>query len=311
MAGKPVTQPKIPQIIDTEGSEEIVARYVPAKSIKEAEEFALKQLKLKYANFKGVDIKIANDMNKAIFNIKKVMPTIRTFGIGSAQEANKSIKQDIKDWFVKTDYYKNLSNKEGKEFADRIADSYLKRFVSNVGKDTLAWSTGNKSFTIKSTGESIDLTKYLGVFVNNKFSKSKDTLDDIVKRNSKAGWFTKDASDFGYIMTHEIGHEIDKSINFKNDPRFVNIFDRERALGVAQLSEKLSKYGATAGGNSRALKDEMIAEAWAEFMTSPSPRTLAKEIGELMLQKYYEQNTQKINVDYTTWINEIRKIIKQ
>lgn len=286
-------------------------KFVPAKNINEAEKYALNELGLKYANFKGISIDIANDMNKAIFNIKQVMPTIRTFGIGSAQQANKAIKQDIKDWFYQTKYYESLVQKGGKDFADRMYKALISQRVSNVGKDTLAWSTGNKNITIKSTNESIDLTKYLGVYVNDKNGKSKEVLDNIVKRNSEAGWFTKDAKDFVYIMTHEIGHEIDKTIGFQTDKRFLAIFERERELGVKQLSEKLSKYGATAGGNSRALKDEMIAEAWAEFMTSPSPRPLSKEIGELMLKRYYELNNEKINLDFGTWVSEIRKIIKQ
>lgn len=289
-----------------------IVKFVPAKTIKEAEEYAKNNLNIKYVNYKGVNIDIANDMNSAIFNIKQYMPTIRTNGIGSAQEANKAIKQEIKDWAYQTEYYKDLKNRIGEERAKSFIDRTLVNSqVSNVGKDTLAWSTGNQSFTIKSTGEKLDLTKYLGVYVNNKFAKSKEEMDKIVTKNSESGWFTKGAKDFAYIMTHEIGHEIDKSINFKSDERFLEIFNRERNLGIDLLSKKLSRYGATAGGNARSLKDEMIAEAWAEYITSESPRPLSKEIGELMLKRYFEINNNKIDITFDNWINELKKILKK
>lgn len=284
---------------------------MPARNIKEAEQYALQNLGIKYANYKGVNIDIANDMNKAIFNIKQVMPTIRTLGIGSAQEANKAIKADIKEWYYQTQHYKDLVNKFGEKYAGYALEALIKQRVSNVGAGTLAWSAGTKSIGIKTTGETLDLSKYTGVYVNNKFAKSKESIDAIVTKNGNSGWFTKDAKDFGYIMTHEIGHEIDKSINFKADPRFLQIFDREHNLGVNQLIQKLSKYGATAGGNRSHLKDEMIAESWAEFMTSPTPRPLAREVGELMLKRYYEVNQSDIKLEYNSWVSEIRKIIKQ
>jgi hypothetical protein len=109
-------------------------------------------------------------------------------------------------------------------------------------------------------------------------------------------------------MNHELGHEIDKTIGIRDYDKFIQIFDRERALGVQSVTEKLSKYGATAGGNARHLKSEMIAEAWAEFIGSPSPRPLAKEIGELMLKKYH--NDRNIQTDFVTWSTSILKLIK-
>ena len=152
--------------------QEIRPTFAPARNIKEAEQYALQNLGIKYANYKGVNIDIANDMNKAIFNIKQVMPTIRTLGIGSAQEANKAIKADIKEWYYQTQHYKDLVNKYGEKYAGYALEALIKQRVSNVGAGTLAWSAGTKSIGIKTTGESLDLSKYTGVYVNNKFSKS-------------------------------------------------------------------------------------------------------------------------------------------
>ncbi len=37
------------------------------------------------------------------------------------------------------------------------------------------------------------------------------------------------------------------------------------------------------------MRDEMIAEAWAEYITSKNPRELSKEIGDLILKKYNQK----------------------
>jgi len=287
--------------------EQIIPKFVPAKNIKEAKDYSLNVLKLKYADFKGVHIDIANEMNESIFKHQQVMPDIRTFGVGSAQQANRAIKSDFEEWFKTTKRYDSFVTTHGKDFANEAAKIQAGRVVSNVGNGVIAWSTNRSSVTV-SSGETFDMSKYLGVYVNDKLTKDPKIINDIVLRNSEAKWFTKDVKGFGYIMNHELGHEIDKTINVKGNPLFIEIFNREKAKGIQNLTDNLSKYGATAGGNAKHLKDEMIAEAWAEFLTSPTPRPLAKEIGELILKEYH--TSKNINVDYQTWAQSILKIIK-
>jgi hypothetical protein len=109
-------------------------------------------------------------------------------------------------------------------------------------------------------------------------------------------------------MSHEIGHEIDKTILFNKSSIFKKIYQRETSKGVNSVTERLSKYGATAGGKASHKPLEMIAEAWAEFVTSPAPRELAREIGEAMLKEYH--NRYLITTKYEEWKSEILKILK-
>lgn len=284
--------------------------FVPAKTLKEAAMWAKENLGVRYADFTGLDIGVANDINKAVFNIKNVMPDIRTYGIGSAQAANKAAKEKLMTEYKKSDWYKGNVEKFGQRLADSAADSFVNRHVSRVGNGTIAWSTNNESARIPG-GDVVDLKDFVGVFVNQKEGKSKANIDAIVRKNRDNKWFTESANDFGYIMTHEIGHEIDKTIGFRNTKEFIEIYNRENALGVESVKNKLSGYAATAGGRASHKPFEMIAEAWAEFMTSESPRPLAKEIGELMLKKYYEKSVVESGVSFNEWYNQILKIIKQ
>lgn len=287
-----------------------VEKFVPAKSIKEAELYAKEVVGVKYANFKGIDLKIANDINKSVFNIKQVMPDIRTNGIGSAQAANRELKAKVVEVYKKSDWYKTLVDKYGQQTADRQATRFANDKASKVGSGTIAWSQTKSTIRIPGA-EVIDVSEYTGVFVSDKYGKSKDLMDAMIKKNRDSGWFTKSAEDFGYIMSHEIGHEIDKTLNFVNNPSFKAIYKREHDLGIKSVSERLSTYGATAGGKASHKPMEMIAEAWAEFMTSKEPRSLAKEIGELMLKTYYEDFVQGSGTNFTTWKSEIMKIVQQ
>lgn len=286
------------------------ATFVPAKSIKEAERYAKEVVGVKYANFKGIHLDIANDINKSVFNIKQVMPDIRTNGIGSAQAANKELKSKVTEAYKKSDWYKTLVEKYGQATADRQAVRFANDRVSKVGNGTIAWSQTKTIIKIPGS-ETLDVSEYTGVFVSDKYGKNKVTMDAMIKKNRDSGWFTKSAEDFGYIMSHEIGHEIDKTLNFVNNEAFKAIYKREHALGIKSVSDRLSIYGATAGGKASHKPMEMIAEAWAEFITSKNPRPLAKEIGELMLKTFYEDFVQGTGTTFTTWKTEIMKIVQE
>ncbi len=284
--------------------------FVAAKSIKDAEDYAINVLNAKYANFKGLDLGVVNDMNLSLFKTKQVMPKLEVSGIGSAQKANAAMKAEAKEAYIKSKWYQKLVTSYGQSVADRQANRFVRAKVENVGPNTMAWSTNRTAISIP--GElPIDVSKYRGVFVNEKYGKSKDVIDKDVQRNEKTGWFTKGAKDFGYIMTHELGHEVDKLINFRNNPAFIAIYEREHAKGIESVIKNLSTYGATAGGKASHKPTEMIAEAWAEFITSDSPRPLAKELGELMLKEYYLDNIQGTGTTFTKWVEEALKIIKQ
>lgn len=287
----------------------LIPKFAPSKNIKEAEEYAKTVLGVKYADFKGVNIDVANDMNKGLFKTKMLMPELKTNGIGSAQECNKAIKNDVIEGFRKTQNYKEIKEKFGIQSAEYAAERTAKRYYSRVESGVMAWSTNVENAVFNDL--TVDLSKYRGVYVNANQAKSKQAIDSIVQRSSASGWFTKDAKDFTYIMNHELGHEIDKLLNFRKDPDFIKIYKREHEEGIAKLSERLSKYGATAGNRMSARPAEMIAEAWAEFVTSETPRELAKEIGELMLEKYYLDYKQGIGTTFKTWKTEALKLIEK
>jgi hypothetical protein len=281
--------------------------FAPAKTIKEAEDWAMRNLNIQFVSFKGLDLEVANDINLSVYNIKKLMPQINTFGIGSAQMANKAMKDMIIEEFRKSDWYRDISTRMSRDTAERAAKSWASRYINQVGSNVVAWSTNVKDVHIPG-GNKLDVSKFKGVFVNEKYGKSASIVNNVVKENEASGFYTKGAKNFGYIMSHEIGHEIDKTIGFQKTEAFKTIYNREHGKGIQNVIDNLSKYGATAGGRASHKPAEFIAESWAEFVTSPTPRPIAKEIGEEMLKQYHEYYLQG-TVKYKDWREQILKTL--
>jgi len=283
-------------------------KYSPKKTIKEAEQWAKENLNIKFVSFKGIDLGIANDINESVYNMKQIMPNIRTNGIGSAQAANKAMKLKISDEIKNSRGYTELVKNYGEKAAEKYLNSQINKNVPKVSNGTLAWSANRG--TVKILGKEVDVSDFVGVFVNEKEAKSKELMDKVIRSNRDVKWFTESADNFGYVMQHELGHEIDKTIKFRSTDIFNAFYNKEHSMGIQSVANRLSRYGATGNGKSiDSRKAEMIAEAWAEYMTSKNPRQLSKELSELMLKSYYEKNN--IDIPFNTWINEITKIIRK
>lgn len=282
---KGVKLPKVPRVPKPK-PEIPVQGFVPAKTVKEAEEYALKNLGVNFAEYKGVPLDVVNDMNRSLYETREKFPTLKMNGIGSAQAINVKIKGYIREQVIQSRQYKEYVERWGERYGERLIKSYT-NLIRPVSSNTLAHST---NYTVRralgSVGVDLDLTQFNGVYVNKVAGLSKASLDDIVIRNVQSGWFAKGGKDFGYIMTHEFGHEIDKLLSLKENPKFRAIYEREHAKGLDAVSERLSRYGATAGKLPAHRPDEMIAEAWAEYLHSENPRELSREIGELIESEY-------------------------
>lgn len=303
---KPVNVEK--QVIIEEIKEEL-PKFVEANTISEAESFALNTLGMKFVSYKGLDLRTVNDLNEAVFHTKNMMPEIKTFGLGNAQAANKAMRKDLIDAYKRSLWYKDTIRNYGQSIADSAAERYANRYVHKVGGNTWAWSTNVDKVNV--FGETVDLTKYKGVFVNQAVGKNYEKMLQEITKQETSGWWVKGSGTFKDIVQHELGHEIDKTINFRNTEVFKTIYEREHAKGIKSVSERLSTYGATAGGKASHKPFEMIAESWAEFTTSPHPRELATEIGEAILKDWYNYHVAGTGTRFDKWRLEILKTMKK
>jgi hypothetical protein len=267
-----------------------VRRFIPAKNIKDAEKFAREVLEIGQVDFKGLDIDVANAMNESVFQTKSLMPKYKMNGFGSVTGFQKALEKEFLEVYRTNYIYETLVKTRGVEQAEKYILKTVRGLIPKQSNNGIAFSFDFKPMRV---GEkTVDVSKYHGIYMSTKFTKPQ--LDALVKNMSERGWFTKGSTDFKYIMNHELGHEIDGLVSFKNDPDFVAIFNREHNAGIGAVTDRLSEYGATAGKIRSHRNVEMIAECWAEYTTSKTPRPLAKEVSELMLKKYHTQHLQGV-----------------
>jgi hypothetical protein len=273
--------------------------FQPQKSLKALNEYAKNILGLDYCDFSGGNLDVANLMVKGAFESVKAMPELKEVvrGFGTHQNRAKRVKAGVLAWAKESEIYAQYVKKYGQSYADGWAKDFMEANTKRRLKtSSLAYQSpeANLHFnmfdenfdTLKKTKRTLEFPELQGIFYNTAKIKSEDVANDFIKRGRKTKWFAEGSEDFSYIIIHEYGHAIDELIEFRQDPDFEAIYQREHAKGLSSLSERLSVYGATAGNKPQHRRHEMIAESWAEFTTSPEPRELAKEIGELMVKKY-------------------------
>ena len=248
--------------------------FVPAKTIKEAEEYA-RSLGLE-ASYKGVDIDMANAMNESFKRGLDFCPSIneRMRMVGSGQERNKQFKQAL------TDYYLNnstsIQNARALGYSEKqiqsLAKKWASRSVGKVGSNVLAFASDTTTTGIE------EIKKFSGIFVNNKYADfalmAKEAEENVAIKFHPVGTGSVKA-----IFDHEMGHQLDYALGLRNNPDIVKLY---RSMNRAEIKEKLSDY---ANENIK----EFIAEAYSEYLNNPEPRAVAKQVGEIIERLANEQ----------------------
>ena len=162
--------------------------------------------------------------------------------------------------YTKSQYVYELKHSNPKIFRPEI---HIPKFQGmNQSKKSYAWfSDGN------------------GVILTNKF---KQNLTDNIRRDEGSSFHPKGTlgsdsqSDAARsIVTHELGHALDYALDLRTNPEIFNLWRDHKKT----MQDDLSEY---AGTNIQ----EMIAEAFCEYMLSKEPRPLAQKIGQIIDNEY-------------------------
>ena len=248
-------------------------KFVPAKTIKEAEKFAIDNDLARVAKFGKLDVSIANEMNQSMLENIERMPALkgRMSFIGSAQENGRLWNEGNFQYtlFQVRSMYPNKSAEE--KYA--IAKKYAKK-TKTSGK-TYAFARD------KNRGINADFFKDVdGIAYNEAWGKkaSVDKFKAALARDVESKWHPEGTATLRSVMDHEIGHQIDYMLKLSKNPELQKLFRENRE----NMGEVLSRYG-----NKNIA--EFIAESWAEYINNPTPRPLAKQVGDLMNAEYAKQ----------------------
>ena len=224
--------------------------FVPAKSIKEAEQFARTNNLADQVSYTGLHLEAANAINRTLQDHLKRFPQLRPSlqFVGTAQERNR------------------LSWKARK--AEGWSDAFLRQAIPRVGSNNLASSTDKRH----RQHEGFRGIAFNEITFGREFAFNRD---DWKKSQSGVGKFHPPGKDFVTDVTaHELGHQIDALLGLRTDSVVLSLWAEASASGVRS---SISGY-AVRGGIS-----EGIAEGWAEAFGSDSPRDFAKWLRERIL----------------------------
>lgn len=248
--------------------------FVPAKTIKEAEEYA-RSLGFE-ASYKGVELEMANAMNESFKRGLDFCPSIRERMqmVGSGQERNKVLKQAL------TDYYLNnstsLQNARALGYSDKqienLAKKWASKSVGRVGSNVLAFASDTTTTGID------EIKRFSGIFVNNKYANYALMAKE-AEENVKIKFHPVGTDSVKAIFDHEMGHQLDYALGLRKHPDIVKLY---RGMSKAEIKDNLSEY---ANENIK----EFIAEAYSEYLNNPQPREVARQVGEIIERLADEQ----------------------
>ena len=97
-----------------------------------------------------------------------------------------------------------------------------------------------------------------------------------LRYSEEVGFHPKGCGETASVVYHEIGHMLDSLCAMNESAEFKSYFRRFDASAVRR---ELSEYATTSS-------KEFIAEAFSEYMCNPTPRPIARTIGEMIDRQY-------------------------
>lgn len=255
-----------------------------AKTIEEADNYAVNVIGAKRASFKGVDLEFANRFNAVLKRNVDKYPEIKEYlkFVGNISELEKLFRnlvyKEVYDW-----YSENTSYNEERKI--KYVNDHIKRMTKKCyrfSKDTNLMSTISRL----PDGQFYHYQKDMfGISINYAEVKKRadesgnglhvsEGFDEYMKKRKADTWFATNSLEGA--VNHELGHIMTSLLDLTDNSEIRNLY---YGRNVKEIKDKVSIYGATD------LK-EFIAEAWGEYITSESPRETSKKVGEIIENEY-------------------------
>lgn len=255
--------------------------FTPAKTIKEANEFAVNKLGV-IADYKGIDIQVANQWNEGLYNMKMAYPEVaeNIKFVGSSQQRYKLMKDDLTKYFKE-----DLTERFGKTYPESAIDDAVKRQVNSLTKGfKTSASNMASSFTLPDEHKTKAfqdqhpfvkiIEKYEGITLNNKFYNNFDSALESGLSQVKAKWSPLGCETVKATFDHEFAHQMDNFLGVRNNKKIRDIFDTK---SYNEIKEGLCEYAVRNSNRDRYA--EMIAEGWSEYLNNENPREIATTVG--------------------------------
>lgn len=245
--------------------------YEPQSSIKDAEAFARDKVGVPNVNYSGLDLRVANAMNESLTNAFNYTGKIkdRMQFYGSAQARNRELKKEVEAYYTRE--FQNSG------FTAKAAEARAKRYASAiVGK--VSGTTYAIAYSGELSGGGVTpelqaiVKKWAGIGVNANKANDFDAMTKSVEWDVSVGWHPQGTASVRSIFDHEFGHQLDYAYALRSLPDLQQYYfgqtQTDRATGLSQYGSKsIAEY---------------IAEGYAEYVGSKTPREAARYIGRII-----------------------------
>lgn len=254
-----------------------IRRFLPSKTVSEAEDYARSVLGIPNVSYKGCDVDTANAWNRGLHDAFSRFPELKkNFGfVGEVHERNAMLKPVLRQHYA-DDYRKRAAWLPSVQI-DQLADAATRKTMKQlqVAKGTLAVSFSESR---------APFSEFRGVSVNREYGKDAKKFAQVLTKDVGSKFHPVGCDSIRSVLDHEIGHQLDNLLGIRDIQIIKDLFDSRTH---AEMSDALSKYAWDNKNRNRYA--EMIAEAWAEYCNNPKPRDIAKIVGKTIEAEYQKR----------------------
>jgi len=237
-------------------------------ALREAEKYAHETLGIDYADYTGIDSRVANEWNQHLSNTLQEFPELRdTIRFTGSTEAQNRLIEPM----LETIHFNKL-----KQEYPEIPEALLRQRAIALKEFDMKKLDIDNVIARNISPKNASLKPFSGIAVNPKFGNNITFIEKQLENDVAAGFLPAGTANLKAAHDHEVAHQLDHLLGLRDDPEMLALWNR---YTKAEIVSALSEYG------SRSITD-FIADGWAEYRNNPLRRPLSIEIGSFMLRKY-------------------------
>lgn len=222
-----------------------------------------------------IDLELAKEWTLTIYTARQksgmqdiidVMPVVGTISAAITDIRERLTVEYRKDYLKR---FPSITKEDLKEVVSYNVEKVIASMF-DIEDDVVAISVAaERGNDIQNVGDKTISAKYSGILLNvTTQNNTIQSMNDRLAYGEKIGSTPQKCDSLLYIANHEFAHQIDAILKISNDEKIISYFDKFSSCGKDKQKKLLSTYAASD-------VYEFVAEAYAEAMTSPTPRKIA------------------------------------